>query len=90
MSDRSAPKVDPLDRRLNAYRSDLADIRLSGQVRANRYVEGARAQINIPVADLRPSPDVTASLEHQLLLGERVRVFERRSGWAWIQCDRDS
>lgn len=28
-------------------------------------------------------------MDSQLLLGETVRVFERRDGWAWVQADAD-
>jgi cell wall-associated NlpC family hydrolase len=76
---------DPLDRRLSAARPDLADIRLKGKVRADRYVKGEKACIVAAVADLRREPDSASSVEHQLLFGARVDVFEKRNGWAWLQ-----
>lgn len=78
-----------LDRRLYAYRIDLADQRLEGQVVAERYVEGEGASIAVPVADLRPAPDMARGIDTQLLFGEPVRVFERQSGWAWVQAEED-
>lgn len=78
-----------LDRRLNAYRPDLADARLEGQVEASRFVEGEVGTVAVPVADLRPSPDRSAGIDTQLLLGEPLRVFERRDGWAWVQAETD-
>lgn len=78
-----------LDRRLNAYRPDLADARLEGQVEASRFVEGEAGTVAVPVADLRPRPDGSAGIDTQLLLGEPLRVFERRDGWAWVQAETD-
>ena len=79
-----------LDRRLAAFRPDLADAALRGQVEAARYVEGAPARIAVPVADLHPVPDEGLGIDTQLLLGDAVSVFERKDGWAWIQAARDS
>ncbi|MEX0953855.1 MAG: NlpC/P60 family protein [Rhizobiaceae bacterium] len=78
-----------LDRRLNAYRPDLADIRLKGKVEAERFADGEAAEITVPVADIRDAPRGDAGVDHQLLLGDRVRVFDRADGWAWLQADRD-
>ena len=78
-----------LDRRLYAYRPDLADLRLKDQVQAERYVEGEVATISVPLADLRPAPDLARGIDTQLLLGETVRVFERNEGWAWVQAEED-
>lgn len=79
----------PLDRRLNAYRPDLADIRLEGQVGAARFVEGERARIVVPVADVKAAPERGAGTDTQLLWGEGVRVFERAAGWCWVQAEAD-
>lgn len=75
--------------RLYAFRSDLADIRLKGEVEAARFVVGEPARIAVPVANLRRNPDGKAGLDTQLLLGDDVTVFEMREGWAWIQAARD-
>jgi len=79
-----------LDRRIHAYRSDLADISLKGQVEAERFVSGDPASIAIPVVDLRPKPDLTTGIDTQLLFGETVTVFERSNGWAWVKAAQDS
>ncbi|MCX8995696.1 NlpC/P60 family protein [Rhizobiaceae bacterium BDR2-2] len=78
-----------LDRRLNAFRSDLADIRLKGRVEAERFVEGEPASVAVPVAALRPHPDFRASIDTQLLFGETLTVFDRRDEWAFVQSDID-
>jgi len=79
-----------LDSRLNAYRSDLADHRLKGKVDAETFVEAEMATIAVPQASLRAISDVSASITTQALLGDHVKVFERKDGWAWVQMEKDS
>ena len=79
-------KPDPF---LNAYRDDLADVRLKNQVAAPRYVEGRLAGVVRGIADLRRRPTRGAPLDTQLLYGEVVRVFDETDGWAWVQSETD-
>ncbi|HEX2147021.1 MAG TPA: peptidase P60, partial [Pseudorhizobium sp.] len=81
--------TEALDRRLHAFRPDLADEALRGQVQADRFVEGEPARIGVPVAALRPVPDTSRGIDTELLLGEPVRVFDRKQGWAWVRADQD-
>ncbi|WP_429931522.1 NlpC/P60 family protein [Agrobacterium vitis] len=78
-----------LDRRLNAYRSDLADAALRDRVEAERYVSGTPARIVVPVIALRPRPDFACGIDTEVLLGEEVTVFDRADGWAWVKADLD-
>ena len=78
-----------LDRRLNAYRPDLADARLENDVAADRYVDGTPGIVTRAVVDLHPRPDAASSIDTQALLGEAVTVFERSAGWAWVQLVAD-
>lgn len=78
-----------LDRRLNAFRPDLADLALQGQVEADRFVPSEPAMITKPVVALRPKPDTSVGIDTELLIGEEVRVFERRNGFAWVQAVDD-
>lgn len=78
-----------LDRRLNAYRPDLADRRLEGQVEAARFTDGHKAQVCVAVLDMRNAPDANAGLDTQLLLGDVVTVFDERDGFAWVQSEDD-
>lgn len=78
-----------LDRRLNAFRSDLADIALKGQVEAERFVTPEPAMVTRPVVALRPKPDLNVGIDTELLMGEEVQVFERKNGWAWGQAVDD-
>lgn len=77
------------DRRLNAFRPDLADQRLQGQVEAARFTHGRKAQICVPVLDVRNAPDDNAGLDTQLLLGDAVTVFDEKDGFAWVQGEAD-
>jgi cell wall-associated NlpC family hydrolase len=78
-----------LDRRLNAFRPDLADIALKGEVEADRFVSPEQAMVTLPVVALRPKPDLSCGIDTELLMGEEVRVFERRDGFAWVQAVDD-
>ena len=78
------------DRRLNAFRPDLADERLKGRVEAARFVAGRRARVTAPVLDLRSAPHADAGLDTQFLRGDEVSVFDEANGFAWVQGARDS
>lgn len=80
------PKPDP---RLSAYRADLADIRLKGEVEARRYVEGIEARVMAERVTLKRSPRPDAPQDSELLYGENVLIFEKKDGWAWIQNETD-
>lgn len=77
------------DRRLNAYRPDLAEIALRGHVEAERYVEGEPAMLAAPVTPLRARPDAACGTDTEALFGEGVRVLDRADGWAWVKADLD-
>ena len=51
------------DRRLHAYRPDLAEEALRGSVTAGHYVTGTPARLSASVASLRPRPDETAGID---------------------------
>ncbi|NDW05232.1 C40 family peptidase [Jiella pacifica] len=82
---------DRQDARLNAFRPDLADARLKGRVEAERFVEGEVRRVLAPIAPLRRRPEDGAPLDTELLMGERVTVFEDAGdGWCWVQAGADS
>ncbi|QPB19847.1 NlpC/P60 family protein [Rhizobium sp. 007] len=78
-----------LDRRLHAYRPDLAEASLEGKVEALRFVFGTPARIAVAVAPLRPQPDMSVGIDTELLLGEDVTVFDRAGGWCWVKARSD-
>ncbi|MHA6644172.1 C40 family peptidase [Mesorhizobium sp. A623] len=77
------------DSRLHAFRPDLADARLKGEVTAERFVAGKPARITASVADVRKAPGADAGVNTQFLFGDDVLVFEETEGWAWVQSERD-
>ena len=77
------------DRRLNAYRPDLAEERLRGIVDAGHYVSGTAGLICVPVVQMRARPELECGTDTELLLGETVRVLDISSGWAWVKADFD-
>ena len=81
--------MEKLDPRLNAFRPDLADKRLIGQLEAARFTSAMPAQINVSVASLHKQPRPDATQLTQALYGEICQVFERANGWAWIQLLED-
>ncbi|WP_425287376.1 NlpC/P60 family protein [Paramesorhizobium deserti] len=83
------PEQFALDRRLHAFRPDLADSNLRGRVEAGRFTEGKPMRVALPVIDLRGEPRPDSGPQTQLLLGDEVRVFEEADGWCWVQAARD-
>jgi len=81
--------MSELDPRLHAFRPDLADRRLQRLVKAERYADGALMQIAAPLASLRRQPRFDAMQVTQVLMGETMRIFENREGWAWGRLERD-
>jgi cell wall-associated NlpC family hydrolase len=81
--------MSPPDRRLHAYRPDLADIALAGHVEAARFVEGQPMQVITHTAPVHREPRKDAGLDTEALCGEAVRVFEIEEGWAWVQLVAD-
>ena len=77
------------DRRLHAFRPDLADKRLEGEVEAARFVAGRPARIAVPVADLLRAPRADSGIDSQFLYGDDVTVFDEAGGFAWVQGARD-
>ena len=79
-----------LDRRIHAYRPDLADIRLRGKVAAEHFTKGKPSRVSVAVAGLHRSPSSEAPLDTQAVRGEPVTVFEHgKYGWDWVQLGLD-
>jgi cell wall-associated NlpC family hydrolase len=78
-----------LDPRLNAFRPDLADEMLRGQVVAERFVSGELYEIAEPILPLHGEPRFDCPRMTELLYGERVKVFAVEEGWAWVKAAND-
>jgi cell wall-associated NlpC family hydrolase len=79
-----------LDPRVNAYRSDIADITLAGRIAAQHYVEPVVATTVASVSNILCAADAKAEVVTQLLFGEGFMVLETRDGWCWGTSARDS
>jgi len=77
------------DPRTVLARPDLADERLEGLVRADRFTHGEKMVCRASVGAVRKAPVQDAPLEDQLLYGEAFDVLETAEGWAWGQARRD-
>lgn len=81
--------MSKLDPRLHAYRPDLADAALVGQVEAERFVEPRLMQVIEPVITLHKAPRFDSMQLTQALFGEEVKLFHEEEGWAWVQLVTD-
>jgi cell wall-associated NlpC family hydrolase len=81
--------MNSFDPRLHAIRPDLADARLGAAAGGVRLVEGEHKEVAAPLLSLHREPRFDARLDTQALMGEHVRVFDVREGWAWLQLESD-
>jgi len=79
----------PLDPRIHAYRRDLADIDLAGQIIAPHYARRLVRGCGSRAAFVWPKPDTEGDAISQLLPGEEFAVLEYAGGWAWGYCVAD-
>ena len=79
-----------LDRRLHAFREDIADAALRGRVDALRFVKPELCQVSVSHTALHGEPRIDASTITEALLGEPVNVFHVKDGWAFVQLVIDS
>ncbi len=75
------------DRRITPANGRVAHVSLRGRVEAAAYVEGERATVSAPLADLLAAPD--GPRDRQVLLGDRVLVLDRDRGHAFVQAAKD-
>lgn len=79
-----------LDKRINAYRDDIADVKLKGKVSSKEFLSCEKFQVARGVIPLHKTPDLTSPLSSQLLYGEYFDVFEINGDWAWGQSLKDN
>ncbi len=86
----TSPQGPLLDRRVNAFRPDLADERLRGRVEAERFVAGTLRRIASASTPIRRAARSDGPIDSEALHGEIVRVFEETmEGWAFVQLATD-
>lgn len=72
-----------MERRTTPANGRVAAAELEGVVEAEAFVAGATSFVAVPIADLLKAPN--GPRDRQLLLGAKVRVFEDRQGWSFVQ-----
>ncbi|MDG1707154.1 MAG: C40 family peptidase [Emcibacteraceae bacterium] len=78
-----------LDKRLYAYRDDIANIELQDKVTAKNFVTGEKYQVAFGIADLFSEPNHDKPMISQLLFGEFINIFDIHDGWGWGQSLKD-
>ncbi|WP_445502277.1 C40 family peptidase [Microvirga sp. G4-2] len=77
------------DRRITPFRADLADEKLRGQVKAERFTTGTAKRVVASFAPLHRHPSREAPVDTQAIFGEAVTVYDDHEGWAWVQLRDD-
>jgi len=78
-----------LDERVHAYRRDIADIALAGQLFAPHYARPMMRSCGMRATFVRPKPSTDAPPSSELLPGEEFAVLELSGEWAWGYCRHD-
>ena len=78
-----------LDARIHAYRNDIADIGLAGQIFAPHYARPLLRGCGARPALVRATPAAEAEAVSELLPGEAFAVLEYAGGLAWGYCRAD-
>jgi hypothetical protein len=66
----------------HAYRKDLADSALAGQVIASHYADPLLRHI-ATAADFLLEPEEGSELLAKLQAGDEIRMLDMSRGWAW-------
>ena len=72
-----------LDPRVNAWRKDIADVALAGQLFAPHYAQPLIRDCGLLPTPVRAEPFDTAEAVSELLPGEKFAVVDLTAGWAW-------
>lgn len=75
------------DPRLTPMNARVAAAYLAEVPEGVKRVEGVARRVAQPVLDLLRAPD--GRRDRQLQLGETVRLYENREGWAYVRADKD-
>jgi hypothetical protein len=78
-----------LDPRLNAWRSDIADIDLADRLFAPHYAEALVRACGLIPTMVHEGPSDDTQAVSQLLPGEEFAVLDITGGWAWGYCRLD-
>ena len=81
-------KSSPPDPAVNAYRPDLADAALTGQVIASHYADPVE-RVTASAATLRQSASADGEAIRELASGEPFQMLDDTLGWAWGYAGED-
>jgi hypothetical protein len=73
----------PLDERIHAYRRDIADIALAGQIIAPHYARATMRVASTLASAVRTAPLPEAEIAADLRPGDEFAVLDMAGGWAW-------
>lgn len=79
----------PIDDRVHAYRRDLVDLALAGQLVAPHYARPMIRGCGLAPSLVRLQPTDTAEAVTELLPGEEFSVLDVSGDWAWGYCRFD-
>ncbi|WP_455474253.1 C40 family peptidase [Bartonella sp. B30(2025)] len=77
------------DPRLCAFSNDLADQHLEKKLVTQRFVQGERKRVNIPVAALFKENNKESERQTECLFGEEILIFEQAEPFSWAQSLKD-
>jgi hypothetical protein len=81
-----SPLLDP---RIDAFRRDIADVELAGQVVSSHYARALQRACGSRAALVWPQPQSGGEAVSELLPGEGFAVLEYTGPWAWGFCIAD-
>jgi hypothetical protein len=81
-----SPRLDP---RIHAYRRDIADVALAGQVISSHYARALKRACGSRPSKLWEGPAAEGDAVSELLPGEGFCVLEYTGPWAWGYCAAD-
>ncbi|MET3589714.1 hypothetical protein ABID23_000800 [Bartonella silvatica] len=86
MEDKQMVAKDP---RLYAFRDDLADQRLEKEVIAQRFVQGRKKRVNVPITGLFKENSKKSERQTECLFGEELLIFDQEEAISWGQSLKD-
>jgi len=79
----------PLDPRVHAFRHDITDVALAGQVVSSHYAQALERACGSRPAFVWGDPSAAGDAVSELLPGEGFAVLEYTGPWAWGYCTAD-
>ncbi len=78
-----------MDKRIHAYRDDIANVKLKDKVASNTFVTGEKYQVKASFTNLYNGTDHEKSTVTQAVMGQTAQIFDDQGDWCWGQLDHD-